>query len=621
MGELDQGLDDGLVGRVRLGALLVAEAPYEGAVQLEHGHRQPAQVGQVRVPGAEVVDGDPHAHVAEGLEGLERPPRGAHDRGFGELQLEQLRCEPGLGEDPGDIADQVGVPDLPDRDVDGDEDRGVAGPLDLPAPRLPACGPQHPAPQLDDGAVLFRDPDEPIRRQTPELRVAPPDQGLHPAHRAALQIHQRLVLQLELAALDGRPEGGAEGLAGHPVGVALRVEEGPAGLAVGLRPVQRRVRGLHQPGRRGPVRGPLHHADRRGDRQPLPGQVERLLDRGQDAAGQVRELFGAGGVLDQQRELVAAEPGHQVAAGAAVAGLVGALGQPGGHRGQQPVADAVAEGVVDRLEAVQVQVAQADPAGAAVLVRGRLQGGGEPLEEQRPVGQPGHRVVHLEVPQPGLEVAAVADVGDGQQHVPGPGDGAEGDLGPQRVPVGVFEPAGAAQSGLPAAQHLLVGLPGPGLGAEVDEVGGALLDEGVRLGAQEGGQGGVGGDDAAAAVDDGHGEVGSVEGGPVVAQFGLGVGRRGRHDRHCLVTLRNGRSDAVGRRTGFIRGSAHRWLPQCSCVSVQESVPIIEAAGRPYPAASPCGGRHFGVLTACRRPPARSFRRGFEHACTLADLA
>ena len=80
--------------------------------------------------------------------------------------------------------------------------------------------------------------------------------------------------------------------------------------------------------------------------------------------GELGELLGAGRVLDQQRELVAAEPGDQGRAAAGVPRLVRALGEPLGDGGEQPVADAVAEGVVDRLEAVEVQVAQPDPAGA-----------------------------------------------------------------------------------------------------------------------------------------------------------------------------------------------------------------------------------------------------------------
>lgn len=342
--------------------------------------------------------------------------------------------------------------------------------------------------------------------------------------------------------------------------VALRVEQRPAGLAVRLGPVQGRVGGLHQPGRRGAGRRPLHDPDRGGDRQPLPGQVEGFLYGGEHAPRQVGELFGAGGVLDQEGELVAAEACDQMSAGAPVAGLVGALRQAGGDSGQQPVADPVAEGVVDGLEPVEVQVAQPDPAGAApVFVRGGLQGGGEPLEEQRTVGQACDRVVHLEVAQPGLEVAAVADVGHRQQDVPGAGDGSEGDLGPEGVPVGVFEAAGAAQPCLPAAEHLLVGGPGTGLRGQVHQVGGGPVDERVGFAAEQPGEGLVGGDHVALAVDDGHGEVGRVEGGPVVAQVGVGAvrrprrglgGRSRRHCRHCRVTLRNGRSDAVGRRTG-----------------------------------------------------------------------
>ncbi|CAM5357683.1 hypothetical protein SAVIM40S_03268 [Streptomyces avidinii] len=247
-------------------------------------------------------------------------------------------------------------------------------------------------------------------------------------------------------------------------------------------------------------------------------------------------------------------------AGAPVAGLVGALGESGGDGGEQPVADPVAQGVVDGLEPVEVQVAQPDPAGAAaVLVRGGLQGGGEPLEEQGAVRQARDRVVHLEVAQAGLEVAAVADVGHRQQDVPRAGDGSERDLGPERVPVGVLEAAGAAQPGLPPAEHLLVRGPGAGLRGQVHQVGGAPVDEGVGLAAEEPGEGLVGGDDVALTVHDGHGEVGRVEGGPVVAQVGFGAvrrrrggpgGRCRRHCRHCRVTLRNGRSDAVGRRTG-----------------------------------------------------------------------
>ncbi len=255
-------------------------------------------------------------------------------------------------------------------------------------------------------------------------------------------------------------------------------------------------------------------ADRRGDREAAVAQLEGRLECREDRFGQVGELVGAGGVLHEQGELVAAEPGHQRGAGPGVGGLLRAPREAFGDGGQQPVADAVAEGVVDGLEAVQVQVAHADPAGAAVLVRLRLQRGRQALEEQRAVGQPGHRVVHLEVAQPGLEFAPGADVGDRQQqaarHLARLGQGRDRHLHPQGVPVGPLEPPGAAQPGLPAPQHLAVRVPGPGVGDEVDELGGRAAGQRGRVGAEQGAQRVVGADDQTLGVDDGHGEGGAA---------------------------------------------------------------------------------------------------------------
>ncbi len=257
---------------------------------------------------------------------------------------------------------------------------------------------------------------------------------------------------------------------------------------------------------------PLHDTDGGRQRQPLPCPVEGRLQGLQRGLGEVGELFGAGGVLDEQGEFVAAEPGHQVGAGAAVPGLVGDPGQPLGDGGEQPVADPVSEGVVDGLEAVQVQVAQADPAGAAQLVRLRLQGARQTLEEQGAVGQPGHRVVHLQVPQPGLEFAAGADVGDRHEDAgPGVRERGHGDLHPHRVPLGMFQSAGAAQPGLPAAQDLAVGVPGAGVRGQVHQIRGDPSGQAVRVGAEQLAEGCVGADDQAFAIDDSHGERGGRE--------------------------------------------------------------------------------------------------------------
>jgi hypothetical protein len=91
----------------------------------------------------------------------------------------------------------------------------------------------------------------------------------------------------------------------------------------------------------------------------------------------------AGGLLEQDGELVAAQAGHGVLA--AHAGL-----EPGGHGHQQVVTGGVAQLVVDRLEVVQVDEEQGQwGAGLGAPA----QGVPDPLPEQGPVGQVGEAVV------------------------------------------------------------------------------------------------------------------------------------------------------------------------------------------------------------------------------------
>ncbi len=105
----------------------------------------------------------------------------------------------------------------------------------------------------------------------------------------------------------------------------------------------------------------------------------------------------------RDRELVAAQPPHHVA------GAHQPL-EPAGHDDDGVVADDVAEGVVDRLEPVEVDVADAD--------RGAV--GGDVLEtgeEVGPVGQPAEVVVVGEV----LELAEVVAPLEGEgDRLPGP---------------------------------------------------------------------------------------------------------------------------------------------------------------------------------------------------------
>ena len=89
------------------------------------------------------------------------------------------------------------------------------------------------------------------------------------------------------------------------------------------------------------------------------------------------------GALDQDRELVAAQPRHRVRG-------PGAGEEPLRRRDEQPVALGVAQAVVHRLEVVEVEEQHRDRVPAAAGQRQRV---AHPVPEQRAVGEPGERIV------------------------------------------------------------------------------------------------------------------------------------------------------------------------------------------------------------------------------------
>src|SRR4051794_20618174 len=110
----------------------------------------------------------------------------------------------------------------------------------------------------------------------------------------------------------------------------------------------------------------------------------------------------AGDVLAQDGELVAAQARHGVPR------AQDAL-QPAGDGAQQLVARGVAEGVVDGLEAIEVEEEDRDAARVAAEARHRLP---EAVEEELAVRQPGQIVVEGLVRESGLDALAL----DGERH-------------------------------------------------------------------------------------------------------------------------------------------------------------------------------------------------------------
>ena len=133
---------------------------------------------------------------------------------------------------------------------------------------------------------------------------------------------------------------------------------------------------------------PCAHAERVAD---LHGRGEQVQDAGGD-----RLAVGVVDVLEQDRELVAAEPrGDVVRAHAGTDAL--------GHLGQHGVAGRVPALVVDGLEVIEVEEQHRRLASAAAQ---RLL---QPAQEQRAVAQPGQRVAIGLALEPRLQLAHARD--------------------------------------------------------------------------------------------------------------------------------------------------------------------------------------------------------------------
>jgi hypothetical protein len=194
------------------------------------------------------------------------------------------------------------------------------------------------------------------------------------------------------------------------------------------------------------------------------------------------------------------------------------------HRDQQGVPDVVPEAVVDGLEPVQVEVADADP-GAGAGERGA-----EPVLEQGAVGQQGQRVVQRLLAQPLLQLVPGGDVLDHRHRVDRRADGVadqrDGQAGPHDVPVAV--PVAQLHPGVGplAGDDVPVQGPYPGCVLGVHQVGHPEPAQLVDRVAQHGGERGVRVHDAATHVGDADADRGAGED---RAEAGLTGLQRARH--------------------------------------------------------------------------------------------
>ena len=213
--------------------------------------------------------------------------------------------------------------------------------------------------------------------------MVPAHERLDADHPPRRDLHDGLVLQDELMRGDRVLEVGRQLGTGHHRLVHGGFEDDHPALAASLRRIHRDVGVAQQ------IAGALDAGPARGD--PHAGAdihvaaldlEERAHRRGQPIGHAHRRLH-VRRVAKKHGELVAAKPGSHVA---------GAQHRPKAiaDRHQQRITGSMTEAVVDELEVVQVD--EQDDRHGPIRIAG-FKAGGDDLGEQRPIREPGQRVV------------------------------------------------------------------------------------------------------------------------------------------------------------------------------------------------------------------------------------
>ena len=338
------------------------------------------------------------------MQASDRNFRIVHQRGLGDLEREITRVQTGLVQDRHDVGDELRIGELARRQIHGDREPLLRVAL-LPNASVAARLGEHLTADLDDETVLLRDRDEVVRRHEPARRVLPADECLERDHPVLGERDDRLVLHDELVFLQGSAQVGLELEPGDRRRVHLGLVDPEATLALALGAVHRGVGVAEQLVGGGAVRAGVGDARARMDEDLLARDEEGRFERVDQP---LRGLAGGRGCrepLQQDRELVAAEPRRGV--GAAQHRLES---QCDVH--EEPVADGVPEAVVDGLERVEVD----EEHGGGVIAPALPHCVVDPIGEERTVRQVRERVVERLVAELGFEAVALRHVLNRDEH-------------------------------------------------------------------------------------------------------------------------------------------------------------------------------------------------------------
>ncbi len=162
--------------------------------------REVLDVGQRRIPGAEIVDRDAHPQLVKPTQvRRDRFGIGHHDA-FGELEIEPAGIEPGFRQRLGHQQGHALLAKLHGRKVDADAQRRKS--RTLPRFRVAAGLPQYPFVDRDDQPILFGSCQKLARTDDAAPGPPPAQQRLGPDDVPGLHVHLRLIIQHELVVLN-----------------------------------------------------------------------------------------------------------------------------------------------------------------------------------------------------------------------------------------------------------------------------------------------------------------------------------------------------------------------------------------------------------------------------------
>ncbi|MNF77364.1 hypothetical protein D3C84_595060 [compost metagenome] len=274
----------------------------------------------------------------------------------------------------------------------------------MPGLELPAGLAQDPVAGIDHQAELFEYRDEIPGWHQPAPRMTPAQQRFGTRQVLAVAAELRLVIEHELLLFQGMAQVAFQFQSFQGAGVHVGLVELEVVLAPFLGVVHRRIGVFHKLAEFIAVLRAEGNADTGRDEELAVLQHEGFDQAGEDRLGHmdgaVQGHFAGRPRLQQQGEFVAPHAGHGIV-------VMHAVEQACGHVLEHAITGGMAQRVVDRLEAIEVEEHQHHP---GFLPFGVLQRGVQAILEQRAVGQVRQGVVVGQAMNALLAGLALADV-------------------------------------------------------------------------------------------------------------------------------------------------------------------------------------------------------------------